>query len=181
MLTTSFLTGVDRNPAIPAEGKSRATAELRSGAPFLSDAQLESGLGEAGTSTKVTRAALDANPDARIDGPRAALALLALLAFTALLAMFFTSRIPKTRPRSTEPQPRDGWNQAVPDRTGPSHPGPDRTREKITELGRKADSELWGPPWDETPRVRGGEVPARAGVHHRHHAEAEAVCGTARP
>ncbi|MER6106711.1 hypothetical protein [Streptomyces hirsutus] len=148
MLTTSFLTGVDRNPAIPAEGKSRATAELRSGAPFLSDAQLESGLGEAGTSTEVTRAALDANPDARIDGPRAALTL---LAFTALLPMFFTSRIPKTRPRSTEPQPRDGWNQAVPDRTkpsrtGPSHPGPDRTREKITELGRKADSKLWGPP-----------------------------------
>ncbi|MEU2598055.1 hypothetical protein ABZ669_12590 [Streptomyces hirsutus] len=31
--------------------------------------------------------------------------------------MFFTSRIPKTRPRSTGPQPRDGWNQAVPDRT----------------------------------------------------------------
>ncbi|MET8215131.1 hypothetical protein ACFYRD_00905 [Streptomyces hirsutus] len=143
MLTTSFLTGVDRNPVIPAEVKSRAAAELRSGAPFLSDAQLESALGEAGTSTEVTRAALDANPDARIDGPRAALAL---LAFTALLAMFFTSRILKTRPRSTEPQPRDGWNQAVPDRTGPSHPGPNRPREKITELGRKADSELWGPP-----------------------------------
>ncbi|WP_428843679.1 hypothetical protein [Streptomyces hirsutus] len=143
-MTTSFLTGVDRNPAIPAEVKSRAAAELRSGAPFLSDAQLESTLGEAGTSTEVTRAALDANADARIDGPRAALALLALLAllaFTALLAIFFTSRIPKTRPRSTEPQPRDGWNQAVPDRTKPS-----RTGEKITELGRKADSELWGPP-----------------------------------
>lgn len=48
----------------------------------------------------VRQAALDANADARIDGLRAALAI---LAFTARLAMFFTSRIPKTQPRSTEP------------------------------------------------------------------------------
>ncbi|MDX3130724.1 MFS transporter [Streptomyces europaeiscabiei] len=99
-LTTSFLTSVDQNPAIPAEVKSQATVELQSGAPFLSDAQLKSALDEAGTSTDVTRAALDANADARIDGLRAALAI---LAFTALLAMFFTSRIPKTQPRSTAP------------------------------------------------------------------------------
>ena len=99
-LTTSFLTSVEQNPAIPAEVKSQATVELQSGAPFLSDAQLKSALTEAGTSTDVTQAALDANADARIDGLRAALAI---LAFTALLAMFFTSRIPKTQPRSTHP------------------------------------------------------------------------------
>ncbi|MGW3336861.1 MFS transporter [Streptomyces sp. NPDC001009] len=97
-LTTSFLTSVERNPAIPAEVKSQATVELQSGAPFLSDAQLKSALTEAGTSTEVTRAALDANTEARIDGLRAALAI---LAFAALLAMFFTSRIPDTQPRST--------------------------------------------------------------------------------
>ncbi|QGZ52659.1 MFS transporter [Streptomyces sp. QHH-9511] len=96
-LTTSFLTSVDQNPAIPAEAKSRATVELESGAPFLSDAQLKAALAEAGTPREVTQAALDANTDARIDGLRAALAI---LAFTALLAMFFTSRIPKTQPRS---------------------------------------------------------------------------------
>ncbi|MFI8349861.1 MFS transporter [Streptomyces sp. NPDC085596] len=97
-LTTSFLTSVEQNPAIPAEVKGQATVELQSGAPFLSDAQLKSALDEAGTSTEVTRAALDANTEARIDGLRAALAI---LAFAALLAMFFTSRIPDAQPRST--------------------------------------------------------------------------------
>ncbi|WP_030804921.1 MFS transporter [Streptomyces sp. NRRL F-2799] len=97
-LTTSFLTSVEQNPAIPAEVKGQATVELQSGAPFLSDAQLKSALTEAGTSTEVTRAALDANTEARIDGLRAALAI---LAFAALLAMFFTSRIPDAQPRST--------------------------------------------------------------------------------
>ncbi|KOU61533.1 MFS transporter [Streptomyces sp. MMG1533] len=99
-LTTSFLTSVDQNPAVPDDVKSRATVELQSGVPFLSDAQLETALDEAGTSAEVSQAALDANAAARIDGLRAALAI---LAFTALLAMFFTQRIPNTQPRSTEP------------------------------------------------------------------------------
>ncbi|MEU8648537.1 MFS transporter [Streptomyces sp. NPDC048737] len=99
-MTTSFLASVEQNPAIPAEVKSRATVELESGVPFLSDAQLESALDEAGTNEKVAGAALDANEEARIDGLRAALAILAL---TALLALFFTSRIPNTQPRSAGP------------------------------------------------------------------------------
>ena len=98
-MTTSFLTNVEQNPAIPDEVKSQATVELESGVPFLSDAQLESALDEAGTSEEVTQAALDANEGARIDGLRAAVAI---LAFAALLAMFFTSRIPKTQPGSTQ-------------------------------------------------------------------------------
>lgn len=98
-MTSSFLTSVDQNPAIPSEVKSRATVELQSGVPFLSDAQLKTALDEAGTSTDVARAAHDANKEARIDGLRAALAI---LAFAALLALFFTSRIPDTQPRSTE-------------------------------------------------------------------------------
>ncbi len=99
-MTTSFLTNVEENPDIPAEVKSQAAVELESGVPFLSDAQLESALDEAGTSEEVARAALDANEEARIDGLRAAVAI---LAFAALLAMFFTSRIPTTQPRSTKP------------------------------------------------------------------------------
>ena len=95
-LTSSFLTNVDQNPDVPADVESQAAVELQSGAPFLSDAQLKSALAEAGASSEVTQAALDANADARIDGLRAALAILAL---TALLAMFFTHRIPKTQPR----------------------------------------------------------------------------------
>ncbi|NEA61818.1 MFS transporter [Streptomyces sp. SID12488] len=99
-LTTSFLTSVDQNPAVPADVSSRATVELRSGVPFLSDAQLKTALDEAGVSPETARAAFDANAAARIDGLRAALAI---LAFTALLAMFFTHRIPRTQPRSTGP------------------------------------------------------------------------------
>ncbi|WP_328909318.1 MFS transporter [Streptomyces sp. NBC_00234] len=99
-LTSSFLGSVMQNPAIPEEVKSQATVELESGVPFLSDAQLTSALEEAGTNTEVSQAALDANADARIDGLRAALAI---LAFAALLAMFFTHRIPTTQPRSVEP------------------------------------------------------------------------------
>ncbi len=98
-MTTSFLTSVEENPAIPSEVKSQATVELKSGVPFLSDAQLKSALDEAETSEEMTRAALDANEDARIDGLRAAVAI---LAFAALLAMFFTSRIPKIQPGSTQ-------------------------------------------------------------------------------
>ncbi|WP_326653480.1 MULTISPECIES: MFS transporter [unclassified Streptomyces] len=99
-LTASFLTSVEQNPAVPAEVKSQATVQLQSGAPFLSDAQLKTALDEAGTSPEVTRAALDANAEARLDGLRAALAILAL---NALLALFFTHRIPTTQPRSTKP------------------------------------------------------------------------------
>ncbi|MFC9247997.1 MFS transporter [Streptomyces sp. NPDC057136] len=99
-LTSSFLGSIGQNPAIPAEVRSQAAVELQSGVPFLSDAQLKSALEEAGTSTEVSEAALDANADARIDGLRAALAILAL---TALLAMFFTQRIPAAQPRSVEP------------------------------------------------------------------------------
>ncbi|MGW2560875.1 MFS transporter [Streptomyces sp. NPDC001514] len=99
-LTSSFLTSVEQNPAIPAAVKSQATVELQSGVPFLSDAQLKAALDKAGTSTEVTQAALEANAAARLDGLRAALAILAL---TALLAMFFTHRIPTAQPGSTKP------------------------------------------------------------------------------
>ncbi|MEU8779910.1 MFS transporter [Streptomyces sp. NPDC048606] len=102
-LAGSFLAGIERNPAVPDSVKSQATTNLQSGAPFLSDAQLEVALDEAGTSEEVTRAALDANAAARLDGLQAALAILAL---TALLAMFFTHRIPTTQPGSTEPPGR---------------------------------------------------------------------------
>jgi len=98
VLGTSFLTSFEQNPAIPAEVKNRAAVEIENGVTFLSDAQLESALDEAGTDEKVVRAALEANADARLDGLRAALAI---LAFACALALFFTSRIPTTQPRST--------------------------------------------------------------------------------
>jgi hypothetical protein len=63
--------------------------------PFISDADLEAGLDEAGASSAASDAALEAYADARIDGLRSALAILAAL---ALGALFFTQRIPSTQP-----------------------------------------------------------------------------------
>ncbi|WP_183068914.1 MFS transporter [Streptomyces sp. gCLA4] len=94
-LTSSFLTSVTENPAVPSSVKSQATVRLASGAPFLSDAQLESALAEAGVSPEVTDAALEANEEARVDGLCAALSV---LAFAALIALFFTQRIPAVQP-----------------------------------------------------------------------------------
>lgn len=99
VLASSFLTSVEQNPAIPAEVKSQAAVELQSGVTFLSDAGLKAALDAAGTNEEVARAALKANADARLAGLRAALAI---LAFASVLALFFTSRIPRTQPRSTQ-------------------------------------------------------------------------------
>src|SRR3989440_2188921 len=46
-LTTSFLTGVEQNPAVPASVKSKAKTELASGVPFLSDKDLKTALDDA--------------------------------------------------------------------------------------------------------------------------------------
>ncbi|MFB7418357.1 MFS transporter [Streptomyces sp. NPDC056121] len=99
-LTSSFVTSIEQNPAVPADIKSQTSVKLQSGAPFLSDVQLKTALDASGTSAEVSQAALDANREARLDGLRAALAVLAL---TALIAMFFTSRIPTTQPGSATP------------------------------------------------------------------------------
>ncbi|MER5929913.1 MFS transporter [Streptomyces sp. NPDC002054] len=97
-LTASFLAGIEQNPAVPAEVKSQATVQLQSGVPFLSDADLTEAFEAAGVSEEMTQAALDANAEARLDGLRAALAILAL---ASLVALFFLQRIPTTQPQST--------------------------------------------------------------------------------
>jgi MFS family permease len=96
-MTTSFLANIEASPAIPADVKSQASVQLASGVPFLSDAQLQEALDETGASSETAQAALDANADARIDGLKASLAVLAL---TGLIALFFLRRIPTTQPGS---------------------------------------------------------------------------------
>jgi MFS family permease len=104
VLTTSFLTGIQNNPDVPPEVKQKAGVELAAGIPFISDADLEQAMQQTGQSEKVTQAALDANTQARVDGLRAALAVLALV---TVVALFFTTRIPKI-PVAADPARAEG-------------------------------------------------------------------------
>ena len=64
-LTTSFLQGVQANPAVPEQVKSQATVQLAGGVTFLSDVALQDALTQARVNPAVTEAALDANRQAR--------------------------------------------------------------------------------------------------------------------
>ena len=101
VLTASFLTHVEANGSIPESVKSKAKTELSAGIPFMSDKQLEAAAKKAGASTEVTEAALDANAHARLDGLRAGLTVLILI---AAVSMFFVGGIPTRQPGS-EPVP----------------------------------------------------------------------------
>ncbi len=94
-LTAAFLTNVQQSPAIPASAKQQAQVELAGGVPFVSDADLEAALDEAGAASASTDAALAAYRDARLAGLRSALAILALL---AVLALFLAQAIPRRQP-----------------------------------------------------------------------------------
>jgi EmrB/QacA subfamily drug resistance transporter len=96
-LTTSFLTGIADNPDVPDEVVSQADVELASGIPFISDSDLESALDDAGVDATTAAAIVDENEQARVDGLRASLALLALV---GAVALFFTRRLPERQPGS---------------------------------------------------------------------------------
>jgi len=94
-LTSAFLTNIEESSAIPSRVTSQAQVELAGGVPFVSDADLEAALDEAHVGSNTTDAALDAYRDARIDGLRSALAILALL---SIVALFPAQRIPTRQP-----------------------------------------------------------------------------------
>jgi MFS family permease len=96
-LTASFLNGIEHNPAVPPQVASQANVELAGGIPFISDADLDAALTQAGVDPAVSVAVLDENEQARLDGLRTALAALALI---ALIGLFFSGRIPKQQPGS---------------------------------------------------------------------------------
>lgn len=101
-LTASFLHGIEQNPAVPRTVTTQASTQLAGGIPFLSDADLQKALTKAGASKQVTQAVLAENQQGRLDGLRTALAALALL---ALIALFFSTRIPAEQPGSAESDP----------------------------------------------------------------------------
>jgi hypothetical protein len=94
-VTASFIANIQQNPAVPTEVKSNAQVELAGGVPFVSDADLEAALAETDVGPEGTQATLAAYQDARLDGLRNALAILAVL---ALGALFYTARIPSKQP-----------------------------------------------------------------------------------
>ena len=105
VLTASFLTGVTQNPDIPQSVKDQANTELVSGIPFMSDAQLEQTMQEAGQPEETTQAAVEANRQARIDGLDSALSVLAII---AVIALFPTRRIPRRQPGAVRPPDGEG-------------------------------------------------------------------------
>ena len=94
-LSSSFLSGVQENPAVPAPVKSQAGTELSGGIPFLSDEELEAALDAARVPRRATDAIVEENETARLVGLRSALSVLALL---ALVGVLLTGRIPTRQP-----------------------------------------------------------------------------------
>ena len=95
-LTSSFFAGIENNPAVPDDLSSKAQTELTSGVPFVSDADLERALEDAGVSATESAAIVDENADARLDALRASLSVLAVI---ALIALFFSRGLPTTAGR----------------------------------------------------------------------------------
>jgi MFS family permease len=98
-LTTSFLSGIKENPAVPGDLSSAAQVSLAGGIPFIPDDQLSSALDRAGVSEPAKSAVIEENASARLAGLRVALSTLAVL---ALVALFLTGRLP-TRPPGEAP------------------------------------------------------------------------------
>jgi MFS family permease len=90
-LTASFVSGVQNNPNVPADVAEQASVELASGIPFVSDADLEQALDDAGVDPAVAQEIVDENAEARLVALRQALFVVALF---ALVALFFTGAIP---------------------------------------------------------------------------------------
>ena len=90
-LTTAFLQGIDQNPDVPDQVVASAQVELVGGIPFMSDADAEEALQEAGLPDSQVEAIVDENETARITALRVSLAALALI---ALVSLFFTRLVP---------------------------------------------------------------------------------------
>lgn len=94
-LTTSLIAGVQNNPAVPADVKSKANTELASGVPFLSDKDLKAALDKAGVPAETADEIVDENATARVDALRSSLSVIAVI---ALMALYFGGGIHRERP-----------------------------------------------------------------------------------
>ena len=103
-LSASFIQGVQDNPDVPDDMVAAAETELAGGVPFVSNADLESTLSDAGVDTTTAEAIVDENESARVVGLQLSLAVLAVL---AALALFLTRLVP-TQPVGRRPDGTSG-------------------------------------------------------------------------
>jgi Major Facilitator Superfamily len=96
-LTASFLGLIAANPDVPSEVSNTAAVELASGIPFISDQDLETALEGSSVDEQTADAIMADYAQARVDGIRTALSLLAVF---AMIALYFTRRIPDEPPGS---------------------------------------------------------------------------------
>ncbi len=94
-LTASFFTGIKDNPDVPNRLATQAQTNLAGGIPFLSDNDLEAALKDARVPPRTADAVVETNSQARIDGLRVSVSIMALMALVALL---FTGGIPTVQP-----------------------------------------------------------------------------------
>ena len=106
-LTSSFFTNLADNPDVPDRVLSQAQVELTSGVPFISDQDLRAALDDAHVRPSVADAIVDENEAARIDGLRAALAVLGLFAILAIVAARRLPTVQPSDPRFAESLARD--------------------------------------------------------------------------
>ena len=125
VLTTSFLTGIQANPAVPHDLSSKAQVELSSGVPFISDADLTAALGKAGVTGDAAAAVVHENETARLTALRSSVSVLALL---TLVALAFTRKLPTRQPGG------DGG-----DGGGGGGSGGDGAEDGVTEDGEPAE------------------------------------------
>ncbi|WP_076261710.1 MFS transporter [Intrasporangium flavum] len=101
-LSSSFFTGIQDNPAIPASLSSQAQVELSAGVPFIPDSQLSAALDAAGVHGDTAAAVMDENTAARLAGLRASLGVLALLGLVAIYSVGgIPTRQPGAKPETT--------------------------------------------------------------------------------
>jgi hypothetical protein len=94
-LTSSFFAGIQENPAVPEHLSSQAQVQLAGGVPFVPDRLLGESLADAGVTGETADAVIRENEAARLEGLRAALSVLAVL---ALLAIFTSGGLPTRQP-----------------------------------------------------------------------------------
>jgi EmrB/QacA subfamily drug resistance transporter len=98
-LSSAALAGISGNTELEAAVQDQVTTEISSGVAFVSDAQLEDALAEAGVDDASAEEIVQVNSDARLEALQAAFAVASVL---AALAFLFTGRLPTVAPGSEQ-------------------------------------------------------------------------------